>query len=71
MAAALKDIDANLNKNKSQCVNRRQFKVKKKNVALKIIKEKIVRTRLNKNVRRKKKNRVVYLKKRQKNKQRI
>ena len=56
----MKDIDANLNKNKSQCVNRRQLNVKKKNVALKIMKEKIVRTRLNKNVRRKKKNRVVF-----------
>ena len=67
----MKDIDANLNKNKSQCVNRRQFNVKKKNVALKMIKEKIVRTRLNKNVRRIKKNRVVFSKKRQKNKQRI
>ena len=67
----MKDIDANLNKNKSQCVNRRQFNVKKKNVALKMIKEKIVRTRLNKNVRRIKTNRVVFSKKRQKNKQRI
>ena len=67
----MKDIDANLNKNKSQCVNRRQFNVNKKNVALKMIKEKIVRTRLNKNVRRIKKNRVVFSKKRQKNKQRI
>jgi hypothetical protein len=56
----LKEIDANQNKNKSQCVNRRQFNVKKKNVVLKMIKEKIVRTRLNKNVRRKKKNRVVF-----------
>ncbi len=56
----MKEIDANQNKNKSQCVNRRQFNVKKKNVVLKMIKEKIVRTRLNKNVRRKKKNRVVF-----------
>ena len=67
----MKDIDANLNKNKSQCVNRRQFNVIKKNVVLKMIKEKIVRTRLNKNVRRIKKNRVVFSKKRQKNIQKI